>query len=348
MTPSRILTITALLWGFTSFSAAAPALPKSNKTAITPANVEKIRKVAEVDKWAYRIFHGPNAGEMILHGRTDGIEVFDVVNLKTERKLLKEVKPVGFAISNDGKYVMWIERNKTIYTVQDLTTNKTFEINAGASPGEAPAFSLDNKLIAICDTVVTPIDPEGGGYSVMNLYDFTGKLVRSFDKVDQGSLRPVFHKDGKIMAVGHRNRATQLVEIETGKVLHTLDKRMTHEIAFSPDGKTLAATYVDGTVALWEVATGKLIKSEASGCREAIALDWSPKGDLLVTAGMQGKLVFWDPTKLTKLKEVDALSAMYSVRFTADGSQLIGSGASNQSIKGERKTIVWAVPQEIK
>ena len=63
---------------------------------------------------------------------------------------------------------------------------------------------------------------------------------------------------------------------------------MTHQIAFSPDGRVLAAGYVDGAVVLWDVASGSMLRSETNIAEEIYTLDWSPQGDILVTARPQG------------------------------------------------------------
>src|SRR5579872_2746882 len=106
----------------------------------------------------------------------------------------------------------------------------------------------------------------------------------------------------------------------------------------------LATGYVDGTVALWDVATGKQLRSAVSGCAEVYSVDWSPKGDVLVTSGREGKIVLWETERLTKLKEMDAPIWVIQVRFTADGDRLLSAGAADLSGKAERKVVVWGLP----
>jgi WD40 repeat protein len=185
---------------------------------------------------------------------------------------------------------------------------------------------------------------QGASFSEMHLYDVTGKLIRTLERTGPGGLTPVFSPDGKTLAVGNRNHETLLFEVATGKWLHTLDKKMTQEIAFSPDGKTLAAGYVDGTIGLWVVATGKKLRSEATGGQEVYSVDWSPKGDVLVTAGREGKIVLWEPQRLTKLKELDAPIWVICVRFTGDGTRLLSSSSSDLGGNADRKVVVWGVP----
>src|SRR5262249_49173122 len=133
-----------------------------------------------------------------------------------------------------------------------------------------------------------------------------------------------------------------------------LPKRMTHQLAFSPDGKVLAAGYVDGTLALWDVASGALLRSQPAGAQEVYTVDWSPMGDVLVTAGryksMGGEpdgrvtreIELWDPQALTKLKGLEAPDWVVQARFTPDGTRLVTSGGSKYG-SVDRKLVVWAV-----
>ncbi|HVC94365.1 MAG TPA: WD40 repeat domain-containing protein [Pirellulales bacterium] len=146
---------------------------------------------------------------------------------------------------------------------------------------------------------------------------------------------------------------------------------MSHELAFSPDGQVLAVAYVDGAVALWDVVSGKMLRMQPTDAdfdspkhftpnKDLLTLDWSPKGDVLVTAGWGGKIVLWDSNKvekpnprslrktpdgLAKLKELEAPRWVVRVRFTSDGSRLLSSGGS-LSNESDQKVVVWAVSEE--
>jgi WD40 repeat protein len=121
---------------------------------------------------------------------------------------------------------------------------------------------------------------------------------------------------------------------------------MTQEIAFSPDGKVLACGYVDGNLGLWEVATGKQLHMVESGCKEVYSVDWSPKGDVLATSGHMGKIVLWEPTKLTRLVELESPQWVIQVKFTADGGRLLSAGAGDNTARDQRKVVVWSVRGE--
>jgi WD40 repeat protein len=339
MTPFVTRLAAPALLCFVALAAAAP-VPKDNRPVISPKNVNQLRPVREVPHSVYRITNGPRRGEIYILDHLNNVELADDVTVRTKETFAAADKPSDFAASPDGKLRAWLPQGSAAYTVENTTTGKTFQIEIGDHPGFA-SFSPDSKLIAIGHTVWNPNAP-GASYSEMRVYDVSGKLIRSLDKSGPGGLTPVFSPDGKTLAVGNRNDKTQLFEVATGKLLHTLDKSMTQGIAFSPNSKTLAAAYVEGPVRLWEVATGKLLHEAPSGSKETYSVDWNPKGDVLVTSGREGQIVLWDPENLTKLVKLDAPDWVIQARFTADGTRLLTAGGSDYG-RINKKIVVWAL-----
>src|SRR5262249_7882451 len=152
----------------------------------------------------------------------------------------------------------------------------------------------------------------------------------------------VFSPDGMTLAVGNRNSTTRLYEVATGKVLHVLDKPMSHGLKFSPDGKTLAIVYVDGSLRLWEVATGKLLREAKRVEGELYAVDGSPDGAVLATSGRRAGITLWDGRNLTVLKVLEAPEWVIQVRFSPDGTRLLSAGGG-VLLGGPRRVIVWGV-----
>ena len=333
---------------FAVLAVAAP-LPKEPGSPISAGNAQKVRLVEAVPKRADLMMRGPKPGELVIQSETWAPPnkwacVAEVVHDRTFRRtrpLAVGRQPHTITVSPDGRLVAFTERESKNYTVQEVESGKSFEIEIGRMPCDA-AFSPDGKLLAIGYLYSKPRS-EGEGYSEIRLFDLKGKHIRTLGKNGYGAARPVFSPDGKTLAAGNRNQKTQLFDVATGKLLHTLGKQMTQEVAFSPDGRTLAEGYVDGAVALWDVATGKLLHSTPSGCEEVYSVDWSPKGDVLASSGRGGKIVLWEPGKLKKLKELDAPYWVIRVRFSADGTRLLTSSAANHTATEDRKITVWAV-----
>lgn len=336
---------------FTSLAVAGPPPQKSN-SIISAVNASQLRPIGKLDKQVSKILKGTAPGEMIFHDWRKSVEVVDEIDFRTVRTIADSSRPDDFALSKDGRFMAWNERDSRDYVLLEIASGKRVELKIGENPGFA-GFSPDGQLLAIGDAITTASDLEEG-YCELRIYDTKGQLLRTLEGARQGVLTPVFSPDGKILAVGNRNYETRLFEAATGKLLHTLPRRMTHELAFRPDGKVLAVTYVDGAFATWDVATGEMLRSQPADAlgkpfkfapdKELYTLDWSPKGDVLVTAGLGGKIVVYDPHELKVLKELEAPKWVNQVRFTADGSRLLSSGGTGSK---DRQIVIWAVPDDI-
>ena len=124
------------------------------------------------------------------------------------------------------------------------------------------------------------------------------------------------------------------------------DRPPVRAVAFSPDGKRLVAATGNkdrpGAVVAWDVATGKSLRKEKTRGEELYTVDWSPKGDLLVTAGLKAKIIIWDAKELKPLRELDAPDWVIRARFSPDGSRLFTAGGS-QVKTPDRKITVWGL-----
>jgi WD40 repeat protein len=278
---------------------------------------------------AYRFDWIPGTNELAVQPFLGEIEVFNGRTLKSLRKVADGKRLTHFAFSSGGRYLAWCE-NTNSFVLENLKTGKSVSIDTGRDqPGLA--FSPDGKWLA------------AGGYGLeVGLWDAaTGEKLRDFETDARGGLTPVFSPDGKILVVGNRNSNPRVYEASTGKLLHVLPKKLTQGIRFNYTGTVLATANVDGTVSLWDVGTGKLIREEKTKGDETYVVEWSPKGDLLVTGGLKGKIIIWDSKELKPLKEFEAPAQVFCARFTADGSRLFTAGRSAKP--GTSKITVWGL-----
>lgn len=143
----------------------------------------------------------------------------------------------------------------------------------------------------------------------------------------RGGLRPLFSPDGKLLVVGNRNDKTHIFNVDTGKVLHVLNRKQTQQPVFSPNGKLLAIAYVDAKIGIWNVATGKLVKLLDGAAEEVFTLAWSGDGRFFASAGLKGPIVIWSGKHLAKLKTLDSGSERtFRLAFRADGKVLAATG----------------------
>jgi WD40 repeat protein len=304
--------------------------PEPPRPRITPDNLAKLRELPTLEREAWRIVPRHDGKQIAVVRWEKPVEILDPDRLRPVSTFGKG-KVIDFVFSKDSDVVAYSLNGGGAF-IQNLGTKKEFKLDVGDSQASL-AFSPDGKHLVT--------GTYGGGAKLWNTK--TGRLVRTFDTGQtQGGLTPVFSPDGKVLAIGNRNSTTRLFDPATGKLLHTLDRKMTHGLAFSPNGKMLAATYVDGSIVLWDVSTGKWLDGGKSGAEELFCVDWSPSGDLLVTAGLRGTVVLWSPKGLKALKSLKAAEAIFTIRFTPDGSRLLAGGGS-QSSGGERKVWVWGL-----
>lgn len=318
---------------------------EQSPATISVNNAAHLQRISTHPKRASLILRGPGNGQLTFLDWNRKVEVVDELSLTPVPVFAAERRPIDIALCGAGDFVVWTERDQTSYTLESFSDRNSIQIEIGDDPGHA-AVSPDGKLIAIGQTLWDP-KTEGAGRSLMRLYDRSGRVVRELEACEAGALSPVFSPDGKVLAVGNRNGAMRLFEINSGKLLQVLEKEMTHEIAFSPDGTLLAAGYVDGSVALWHVSTGELLNTKLSGCKEVLSLDWSPQGDVLATCGNDGKTVLWNTANLEELWSVEIARVVLQVRFTSDGTRLLCSSATDAYAKEGRMISVWAVPEAV-
>lgn len=316
------------------FAGALSAAPRRDKpgTPISPDNVNQLQPVGEVVREVWDLGWGPGPGELAVLAWERSVDVLDERTLKSGRTLLDVKRLVHFTFSRDREQLAWSVNGAEV-GVENLQTGKRLAIDAGQSqPGLT--FSPDGKYLAT------------GGYGKeAKLWDLaTGKVARTFDTDADGGLTTAFSPDGRMLVLGNRNSDARVFEAATGKLLHTLPKRMSHELKFNPAGDKLAITYVDGEVKIWEPASGKMLESAKSGAQELYTLDWNPKGDLLVTAGREGRITIWDPKGLRPLKELEMAQWVIRVRFSPDGDRLFAAGGTGNAGSPDRKLSVWGVP----
>ena len=120
-------------------------------------------------------------------------------------------------------------------------------------------------------------------------------------------------------------------------------------VAFSPNGSILASASLDNNICIWDVYTGVcLFKLERPSMRSGKfrfdvfdglvdeldymgfnSLDFSPDGNMLVSAGRDSTIYVWDLSKrecLTKIYNYDIHYKVNCVVFTLDGKAIISGG----------------------
>jgi WD40 repeat protein len=152
-----------------------------------------------------------------------------------------------------------------------------------------------------------------------------------------------FAPDGKTLATGSGNPA---IGSQPGKVrlwdLPALKERLAFttppgglgSLAFSPDGGTLAtAGILEPLVHLWNVATGKESGRLKGHTRGVQTILYSHDGRLLVSAGADHVVKFWDAASHQETRSLDAdSSSILALALSAD-DKLVAWGCQDATVK---------------
>jgi WD40 repeat protein len=267
-------------------------------------------------------------GKLLLTGTT--LSVLDAATGKELRRL--DAPPGNFeyvAFSPDGRTVAASENEpgavNGVVILYDVTAGKELRRLTGRGGVGGPVtFSPDGKQVA----------SEGEDHTIRFWDAATGKELRHLrghqklltslafapggkvlaSAAEDGVLRlwaadtgkplpleqakwryyhVAFSPDGNLLA-GTGDGVVRLWEAATGKEVRHWETDDAGPVAFAPDGKLLATTG-RSCVRLWEVATGKEIAGPAAHTQPVVALRWAADGRTLYSAGMDRKVLEWDP-----------------------------------------------------
>jgi WD40 repeat protein len=205
-------------------------------------------------------------------------------------------------------------------------------------------FSPNGKWLASCSGE--------GKVRIWDASEFNLKLTLDLGKLESQAI--CFSPDSQQLACG--GSSVTLWNPKTGTLLRRF-KRLPIEndqqnyinaIQFSPDGKTIA-TGVYNTIYLWDVATGHQLNKWKAHLSHIDALDYSPDGTILASAGSDyheiddrgsiysgdstSFIYFWNPENGKKLnKLVGHKEEILSLSFSPNG-KMLASASWDESVK---------------
>ncbi len=149
-----------------------------------------------------------------------------------------------------------------------------------------------------------------------------------------------FSGDGKKFVTGGWNRAAQIWESETGKLLLTIPYGglYVHAVAFSPDGRYVATGGNDkrGFVRLWDAQTGAELKTPDgfTGHTDAVlSVAFSHDGKKLLTASYDKTARLWDVESGRQIQELNGHSWwVWSAAFSTDEKMVVTASQDGSAI----------------
>ena len=201
----------------------------------------------------------------------------------------------GVAIDPAGKVVVsssWSESNIRVWDVEKGEQVGTLKGHTGVVG--TVAYSPDGKTLA------------SAGDTTVRLWDADTGRIQKVLRGHQGSVESVaFSADGKTLASGGFDDDARVWDVETGKVLATLEcDNPVLTVALAADGKSVATAasrwgngfygVAPSQVQVWDVATGKPLAMLPEQPGQVFAMVFKPDGKSLFTASLSGAVTLWD------------------------------------------------------
>ncbi len=263
-------------------------------------------------------------GKYIAVASTVGIWLYEAADVTKQPRFIsghtEEVQQVAF--SSDGAKLASASLDRTV-GLWDVQTGARLQSFEGARSGfYAVAFSPDDALVAAATTDQDAIRlwESASGRAVGVLQGHRGQIVSI-----------AFSPDGKELASGSSDQSVRLWDIQRGaesRALEDVKARVTI-VAYSPDGSLLAVGSVNGNVLLYRTSDYAVAQTFSMERARIGSLAFSPDGKTLAV-GANAKIFLWDVASGRNLNSFDAhRSAVISLAYSADGSQIISGGADN-------------------
>jgi WD40 repeat protein len=190
------------------------------------------------------------------------------------------------------------------------------------------AFSPDGKWLATASG-----DPGQFGSAKLWLAepDGGGKPVRDLLETTDSVFAVAFSPDSKLVAAAGADRAIRIWEIESGKLLATIEDHADWilDLAFSPDGKRLASASRDKTAKVFDVQKKESLVTFPGHSETVYCVSFTPDGKQVVTGGGDNQIRIWNPDD--DGKQASALGgfggAVFRIQYHPDGKQFVACSA---------------------
>lgn len=149
-------------------------------------------------------------------------------------------------------------------------------------------------------------------------------------------IRIAISRDGKLIAVGHKNGFVKVLDFVTFKLIkdHRLFKKSIVNLLFSADSKSIIASdsSKQGRIKIFEVTTGEVLNSWKAHGSRVRSINISDDGKMLITGSYDMTVKVWDSNDNKLLKEFTNKSEKYRIVKFSNDSQIIASYSAGKRL----------------
>ncbi|MFN0124943.1 MAG: PQQ-binding-like beta-propeller repeat protein, partial [Blastocatellia bacterium] len=277
----------------------------------------------------------PDGGKFVSGGNDRAARLWDLRTGKVIHKLAERLsRPQNTLFSPDGRVVVMTGSGR----LTAWETDSGRELAMRFPIGRRMAFSPDGRILAVGGE-------DAANQAEITFLNTTDWQVRDVLKGHGNEIMSLaITPDGQQLASSSRDETTRIWNLDRTPEMTTIFDQPPgwgafEQVALAPDGtRFLAGMSSNQTAIVQDVATGKKVR-ELRGHQpprnnnfRAFAVAVSPDGRRYATGGMDTMVKIWNAETGQEIGALKTPTAVYSLRFSADGAYLAAGGANRLTL----------------